>query len=67
MIGACGEHVRDPLRLMQEDLKPATSLPSTPQVLESVINAARRDFLRIALDDAQWLHRSVAPVTARAP
>lgn len=55
LIGACGGHVRDLLRLMQETLKRATTLPVTSQVLDSVINATRRDLLPIALDDARWL------------
>ncbi len=55
LIGACGGHVRDLLRLTQELLKRTTSLPVTQQALDSTINAARRDFLPIALDDAQWL------------
>ncbi len=55
LIGACGGHVRDLLRLTQELLKRTTALPVPPQALDSVINAARRDFLPMALDDAQWL------------
>ena len=55
LIGACGGHVRDLLRLMQETLVRATTLPVTSQVVDSVINATRRDMLPIALDDAKWL------------
>ena len=43
------------LRLFQELVKRADTLPVTDRVLDSVINAARRDFLPIALDDAKWL------------
>jgi hypothetical protein len=55
LIGACGGHVRDLLRLFQEMIKRVASLPVTDRVLDSVINNARRDFLPIALDDAKWL------------
>jgi len=55
LIAASGGHVRDLLRLLQETVKRATALPVTARVVDSVINAARRDFLPIALDDAQWL------------
>ncbi len=55
LIGACGGHVRDLLRLFQELVKRVNALPVTDRVLDSTINAARRDFLPIALDDAKWL------------
>jgi hypothetical protein len=55
LIGACGGHVRDLLRLLQAAVYRADALPVTERVLNSVINAARRDFLPIALDDAKWL------------
>jgi hypothetical protein len=55
LIGACGGHVRDLLRLFQEMVKRAASLPVTDRVLQRVVDSARRDFLPIALDDAQWL------------
>jgi len=55
LIAAGAGHVRDLLRLLQETLKRAVALPLTTRVVDSVINAARRDFLPIALDDAHWL------------
>ncbi|HUB50479.1 MAG TPA: hypothetical protein VMB73_36385 [Acetobacteraceae bacterium] len=45
----------DLLRLLQETLKRAVALPLTTREVDSVINAGRRDFLPLALDDAQWL------------
>lgn len=36
-------------------MKRVNALPVTDRVLDSTINAARRDFLPIALDDAKWL------------
>jgi len=55
LIGACGGHVRDLLRLLQSAVKRADTLPVTDRVLNSVINAARQDFMPIALEDAKWL------------
>jgi len=55
LIAASAGHPRDLLRLVQETLKRATTLPVTAREVDSVVNAARRDFLPIALDDARWL------------
>jgi hypothetical protein len=55
LIGACGGHVRDLLRLFQEVVKRASALPAPDRVLDSVINAARRDLLPIAREDAKLL------------
>ena len=55
LIGACGGHVRDLLRLFQEVVKRANALPVPDRVLDSVINAARRDLLPIAREDAKVL------------
>ena len=55
LIAAGAGHVRDLLRLLQETLKRAVALPLTTREVDSVINAGRRDFLPLALDDAQWL------------
>ena len=56
LIEACGGHVRDLLRMVQEVLARATGLPVDPGVIDRVISATRRDFLPIALDDARLLH-----------
>jgi hypothetical protein len=55
LITACGGHVRDLLRLIQEVLARASTLPVTAAVVDRVISAARRDLLPIALDDARLL------------
>ena len=55
LIAACGGHVRDLLRLIQEVLARASTLPVTAAVVDRVISAARRDLLPIALDDARLL------------
>ena len=55
LIGVCGGHVRDLLRLSQEVVKRASTLPVPDRVLDSVINAARRDLLPIAREDAKIL------------
>jgi hypothetical protein len=56
VIEASGGYVRDLLRLMQEIVKRASALPVAERVVDTVINAARRDLLQlIALDDARWL------------
>jgi hypothetical protein len=59
IIDVCGGHFRDLLRLLRETLLRAsalTSLPVPEAVVETVINAARSDFLPIAIDDAKWLN-----------
>ena len=55
LIGVCGGHVRDLLRLSQEVVKRASTLPVPDRVLDSVIDAARRDLLPIAREDAKLL------------
>jgi len=55
LIAAAAGHVRDLLRMVREALTRAVSLPLTAREVDAVINAARRDFLPIALDDARWL------------
>lgn len=55
LIGVCGGHVRDLLRLSQEVVKRASTLPVPDRVLDSVIAAARRDLLPIAREDAKLL------------
>jgi hypothetical protein len=58
VIGVCGGHFRDLLRLLRETVVRAASLselPAPPELVASAINAARRDFLPIAQDDATWL------------
>ena len=56
LIEACGGHVRDLLRMVQEVLARTTALPVDSGVIDRVIGATRRDFLPIALDDARLLH-----------
>lgn len=56
LIGVCGGHVRDLLRMIQEILARVNTLPVDGNVVDRVIAAARRDFLPIALDDARLLH-----------
>jgi hypothetical protein len=58
VIGVCGGHFRDLLRLLRDTVVRATSLSNLPvpsSVIANTINAARRDFLPIAQDDARWL------------
>jgi hypothetical protein len=58
LIAVCGGHFRDLLRLLRDVVVRATSLPKLPilhSVVADTINAARRDFLPIAQDDARWL------------
>jgi hypothetical protein len=56
LIGVCGGHVRDLLRLLQSVVIRARAMPVDSHVIDAVINAARRDLLPIALEDARWLH-----------
>jgi hypothetical protein len=68
VIGVCGGHFRDLLRLLRDTVVRATSLPNLPvppAVIVNTINAARRDFLPIAQDDARWL-AEIATVRATA-
>lgn len=68
LIGACGGHFRDLLRLLRDTVVRATSLPALPisdSLLDHAVNSARRDFLPIAQDDAQWLAK-IADVRATA-
>ena len=68
LIEVCGGHFRDLLRLLRDTVVRATSLPNLPvppAVIENTINAARRDFLPIAQDDARWL-AEIARVRATA-
>ena len=68
MIGVCGGHFRDLLRLLRDTVVRAASLPSLPvpsSLIGDAINAARRDFLPIAQDDARWL-AEIARVRATA-
>jgi hypothetical protein len=68
MIAVCGGHFRDLLRLLRDAVVRATALPglpATPLLIVDAINAARRDFLPIAQDDAKWL-ADIARVRATA-
>jgi hypothetical protein len=68
VIAVCGGHFRDLLRLLRDTVVRATPLPSLPvppAVIAHTINAARRDFLPIAQDDARWL-AEIARVRATA-
>lgn len=68
LIDVCGGHFRDLLRLLRDTVVRATSLPALPvsdAVLDHAVNSARRDFLPIAADDAQWLAK-IAAVRATA-
>lgn len=68
IIGVCGGHFRDLLRLLRDTVVRATSLsnlPVPPTLIANTINAARRDFLPIAQDDARWLSE-IAKVRATA-
>jgi hypothetical protein len=68
VIGVCGGHFRDLLRLLRDTVVRATSLPDLPvpaSIVENAINAARRDFLPIAQDDARWL-AEIARIRATA-
>ena len=68
MIGVCGGHFRDLLRLLRDTVVRATSLPDLPvpaNVIGNAINAARREYLPIAQDDARWL-AEIAKIRASA-
>lgn len=68
IIAVCGGHFRDLLRLAQDVVRRATALPALPatqKVVSDAINAARRDFMPIAQDDAKWL-ADIARVRAAA-
>jgi hypothetical protein len=68
LIGACGGHFRDLLRLLQDTVVRATPLNALPvplTLIKETIGAARRDFLPIAQDDAKWLSE-IARVRATA-
>ena len=68
VIAVCGGHFRDLLRLLRDTVVRATPLPTLPvppAVIAHTINAARRDFLPIAQDDARWL-AEIARVRATA-
>jgi hypothetical protein len=68
VIGVCGGHFRDLLRLLRDTVVRATSLSDLPvpsTVIASAIATARRDFLPIAQDDARWL-AEIARVRATA-
>jgi hypothetical protein len=68
MIDVCGGHFRDLLRLLRDAVVRATALPNlpvTPALVVDAINAAGRDFLPIAQDDAKWL-ADIARVRATA-
>ncbi|MGE0225112.1 MAG: hypothetical protein AB7F35_21185 [Acetobacteraceae bacterium] len=58
LIDACGGHLRDLLRLLQETVvraRAADALPIGEPVVTAAINAVRRSFLPIAQADAKWL------------
>jgi hypothetical protein len=68
MIAVCGGHFRDLLRILRDAVVRASALPAlpvTPDLVTDAINAARRDFLPIAQDDAKWL-ADIAKVRATA-
>jgi len=68
VIGVCGGHFRDLLRLLRDTVVRATSLPNLPvpaNVIGNAINAARREYLPIAQDDARWL-AEIARIRATA-
>lgn len=68
MIAVCGGHFRDLLRLLRDVILRGTALPNLPVssgLVVDAINAARRDFLPIAQDDAKWL-AEIARVRATA-
>jgi hypothetical protein len=68
LICVCGGHFRDLLRILRDTVIRAASLPDLPvplPLIENAINAARRDFLPIAQDDANWL-AEIARVRATA-
>jgi len=68
VIDVCGGHFRDLLRLLRDVVVRAVSLDALPVhsgLLDDAINAARRDFLPIAQEDAKWLDE-IARVRATA-
>ena len=68
VIGVCGGHFRDLLRLLRDTVVRAPSLPNLPapaNVIGNAINAARREYLPIAQDDARWL-AEIARIRATA-
>jgi len=70
LIDVCGGHVRDLLRLLRESVLRAPALRSLPvpeTLVDSVISAARRDFLPISVEDAKWLAEIARARSAALP
>ncbi len=55
LIRASGGHIRDLLRLFQETLLRATTLPIQETAVRGAINATKRNLLPLSLEDAVWL------------
>jgi hypothetical protein len=67
LLGVCGGHFRDLLRLFRGTLLAATSLPVSEQAVESAIASVRRGFLPIPIDDAKWLEKIAHQRAAALP
>lgn len=57
LIGQCGGHVRDLLRLMREVILRAEKLPAADKVFDKAISAVRSQYLPLSVKDARWLER----------
>lgn len=59
LIGMCGGHFRDLLRLLSEAVirTRAVALPVSSEIVELAISSVRNHFFPIAIEDARWLHK----------
>ncbi|MCW5977622.1 MAG: hypothetical protein KIT09_06075 [Bryobacteraceae bacterium] len=67
IIESSGGHFRELMRLLQETLTRTRSLPVNEDAIELAIQAVRRSFLPIAIEDAHWLEAIGRMRTAGLP
>jgi hypothetical protein len=70
IVGCCGGHFKDLLRLLQEVITRAAAsetLPAEDGHVETAIVQVRGSMLPIADDDAMWLHRVATSRTCALP
>lgn len=60
VIAQSGGHLRDLLRILGDVVLRASSLPTTDEVVDRALSAARTEMLPIADDDARWLAQIAA-------
>jgi hypothetical protein len=57
LIAQCGGHIRDLLRLLSEALVSSPTLPLPDGAIDQALQALRRDYLPIYVEDARWLRK----------